>query len=135
VRRKQPYWINKNGITRTVFLIGDYAVKIPCLRYGWRILLCGLLANLQEIEWSKTEWPELCPVLFSVRGGWLIVMRRARVMTDAEFVKFDSREWAEKPDYRVPVEHKADSFGYLNGRIVALDYGGFCSINLDIIHQ
>jgi hypothetical protein len=132
---KQPYWINKNGITRTVVFIGGYAIKLPCLRYGWRIFLCGLLANMQEVEWSRTKWPELCPVLWSLPYGLLLVMPKVRVMTGAEFHGFNSRAWAARPGYKVPVEHKADSFGYLSGKIVALDYGGFCSINIDLVRH
>jgi hypothetical protein len=36
-----------------------------------------LLANMQERDLSKLGWPELCPVVFAVPGGRLVVMRRA----------------------------------------------------------
>ncbi len=114
---------NKRGITREVFLIGSYAIKIPKLKYGWHKFLCGLLANMQETEFSKTGWSELCPVTFSIPGGWLLIMRRARPLTLDEFLSFDPFKFRDRPEYTVPVEHKQDSFGILDGRIVAIDYG------------
>jgi hypothetical protein len=55
-------------------------------------------------------------------GGWLLVMPRcepiSQELTDAEFEKF-----AHHDDRWIPVENKADSFGILDGRLVAIDYG------------
>lgn len=118
--------LNTRGVTRFVILTRRYAVKIPRFwHYGefrWKMFLYGLLGNMQEREFSKTGWPELCPVRFSVPGGWLLVMIRCepldRELTDAEFEVFAHHE-----DHLIPVENKADSFGILGGRIVAVDYG------------
>ena len=112
----------RHGATRHVLLVGCIALKIPRLT-EWRLLLCGLLANMQERQFSRTGWPELCPVLWSIPGGWLVVMRRAREMTDDEFAGFDSLAWMTRTDGLVPVEEKCSSFGWLNGSIVAVDYG------------
>ena len=110
--------IVRSGVTRTVLLLGRWAVKLPCLHFGWRNFLQGLLANIQEREFGAAGWPELCPIVFSVPGGWLLVMPRARPMTAEEFgmLKLDAFT-------RVPVEAKPNSFGWLDGRIVAIDYG------------
>jgi hypothetical protein len=111
----------KSGATRWVFLTRRYAIKFPRPR-PWRSFLWGLLANAQEREFATTDWPELCPVYWSVRGGWLLVMPRclplAKDLTEEQYAAFTVR-----PEYSVPVEHKRDSFGYLNGRLVAIDYG------------
>lgn len=113
-----------DGVTRAVLLAGRFAIKVPKMRYGWRLFLQGLLANMQEREFSKAGWPELCPVLFSIPGGWLVVMRRARVMTDDEWPFFDAQAWAKASGkYIIPCEFKADSFGWLDGRVVVIDYG------------
>jgi len=114
-----------NGVTRTVVLWGGLAFKFPKMRYGWRLFLQGLLANMQEREFGcATGWAELCPVLWAIPGGWLVVMRRARVMTDSEFEAFDFQAWATNSGQRaIPCEMKADSFGWLEGRVVAIDYG------------
>lgn len=110
------------GCTRTVLLFGAWAIKVPAT-VEWRLFLLGLLANMQETLWSKTGWPELCPVLWSVPGGFLVVMRRARVLTDEEFMSLDLKTWINCGDYTVPAEIKSNSFGYLDGRLVAIDYG------------
>jgi len=110
------------GISRTVFLVGRYAIKVPCGRYGWNKWLRGLLANLQEREMSKMRDPRLCPVLLSDPLGLVVVMPRVAVcqqeLTGDEFFWFTHRG-----EYVLPVENKADSFGYLNGALVAVDYG------------
>lgn len=120
--------LNRQGATRTVILTRRHALKIAGAwtythRCWWRHLLHGLLANMQERAFSKTGWPELCPVVFCMPGGWFLIMRRARIMTAEEFEQFDHEAFCARSDYTVPAERKADSFGYLDGRIVAVDYG------------
>jgi len=110
------------GATRVVILAGSYAVKVP-RPTTWRTFLNGLLSNMQEREFSRTSWPELCPVLFSLPGGWLVVMPRCQPLTCYEYNDFDTREFIARSDGVIPVEEKPDSFGWLEGRIVAVDYG------------
>jgi hypothetical protein len=112
--------LNLRGATRHVLLIGSVAVKVPAL-WSWRLFLSGLLANLQERDFSRAGWPELCPVLCAAPGGWLLVMRRAEPVPDALEIDFEAL--MDRPDYRVPAEAKRDSWGLLNGRVVAVDYG------------
>lgn len=111
------------GVTREVFLTQHYAIKIPKLRYGWKLFLNGLLANMQERQFGTLGWPELCPVVFSLPGGWLVVQRRAAPLTDHEWVTFSARLRLHLSRVAVFVEHKRCSFGVLDGRIVAIDYG------------
>lgn len=110
------------GVTRRVLLIWSWAIKVPVMTQ-WRLFLLGLLANMQEALWSKTGWPELCPVIWSTPGGFLLIMRRARVLTDEEFLVLNLEQWVQRPNYLIPAEIKSDSFGYLDGRLVAVDYG------------
>ena len=114
-----------HGSTRIVVCIGSVAIKLP--RFDrWRNFLLGLLANLQERDFSSCGWPELCPVIWAAPGGFLSLMKRARPMTEAEFEVFDWDMWARKSledDYFVPVEPKVSSFGWMDGRLVAVDYG------------
>lgn len=112
----------KRGATRIVLLIGKYAIKIPSI-FEWRLFLHGLLANLQEASFSRAEWEELCPVVLAVPGGWFLIMRRATPLSEEEFESLNYEEWVDRENYRVPVENKHDSFGILDGRIVAVDYG------------
>lgn len=110
------------GATRTVWLIGPWAFKFPSM-VEWRLFLLGLLANMQERKFSETDWPELCPVLWSLPGGWLVVMRRARELTRTEFDQIDFVKWLDRGNYVIPAEPKMDSFGWIGGQLVAVDYG------------
>lgn len=116
------------GTHRTVYLIGSLAIKVPVFS-DWRMFLTGLLANMQEARFSKAKWPQLCPVLFACPGGWFTVMRRAEPLSREQFFALDYAEWIKggndlpKGEWVIPVENKLDSFGLLNGRIVAVDYG------------
>jgi hypothetical protein len=125
-----------NGCTRRVYLIGKYAIKIPQFHYEWHHFLLGLLANMQEVTFSKMKDERLCPVLFYIPGGWLIVMPRCIPISRKIFYDLDvTRFWpdenedyhpanvCERASFNVPVENKQDSFGYYNGKIVAIDYG------------
>ena len=116
------------GTHRTVYLVGHWAIKIPVLSI-WRMFLRGLLANMQEAEFSRLRWPELCPVLFAMPGGWFVIMRRAEPITRDEFFALDYAQWIKHGEalpageWIIPVENKLDSFGRVDGRIVAVDYG------------
>jgi hypothetical protein len=110
------------GTTRVVFLVSDIAIKVPACQ-EWRLFLLGLLANMQEKTFWSTRWPELCPVVWALPGGWLTVMRRATPITRDEYDELDLENWVNQKNYRVPVEIKMDSFGWLDGRLVAVDYG------------
>lgn len=112
--------LNLRGVTRHVLLLGSWALKFPAL-WSWRLFLSGLLANMQERDFSRAGWPELCPVLFALPGGWLVVMRRAQPVP--EDMELDFQALIDRPDYQIPAEPKRDSWGLLDGRIVAVDYG------------
>ena len=116
------------GATRMIILIGRFAVKIP--RWlSWKHFLLGLIANMQERDFSAAKWPELCPVVWAAWGGWLSIMRRAEPLTDAHWENFKPtvvNGWTsgvEGDGYYVPCEPKMNSFGWYGGRIVCIDYG------------
>ena len=114
--------VNREGCTRIVFLTKRLAIKIPNIN-SFRMALHGLLANDQERYYGKQKWPGLCPVIFAVSFGLLIVMRRAREMTLTEWQDFDYTGFCVRDTYRIPAEFKRDSFGILDGEPVAVDYG------------
>jgi hypothetical protein len=122
------------GVTRTVILTKRWAIKLPTLVYGWKYFLYGILANLQEIDWSGSD-ERLCPVRLASPGGLVIVMPRCQALTDEAYsteVESIYPRWAAQCDtstgevlsYDLPVEMKPSSFGRLNGKVVAVDYGG-----------
>jgi hypothetical protein len=121
----------KTGATRRVFLIGKYAFKIP---FAWpgsgnafrgirSRLRDGIFANRCEVVYSGMEFSDnrvsfVCnPVVFSLPCGLLVVQRRA---IPIDYETFDTLEeacaWS-------PVEYKPDSFGFVDGKLVAVDYG------------
>ncbi len=109
----------KYGVMRIVLLVGPYAIKFPSPRYGWVMFLRGLLSDMSETRQGKPACRcyYLCPVLFSVPGGWMIVMRRAQPLPDGM--------WHEGllPNPPRNLDDKAENFGLLDGTVVLLDYG------------
>lgn len=120
--------LNTRGATRFVILTKRYAIKIPRFwwhrSFRWQTFLYGLLGNMQERDFATAGWPELCPIRWSVPGGWLVVMHRAEPLT-VDLTDEEYEAFVEQDDYRVPVEQKRDGFGLLDGRLVAIDYGGY----------
>ena len=111
-----------HGSTRSVFIVYGLAVKVPRM-WSWRTFLNGLLANMQEVEFSSLEWPELCPILFSMPGGWLVIMPAVKELPEVSWEAIKKIGFPFHKKYTIPVEIKRDSFGVLGSRVVAIDYG------------
>lgn len=112
---------------------------MPVLRYGSnrRVLIChsialklarherGALCNLFEARTFRNSTGDcrdgLCPVLWCSGNGAVLVMRAAEPIPEGEFETLPDNAF---PDFRcVPVEYdKAENWGRLNGRLVAVDY-------------
>ena len=114
----------RSGSTRWVLLIGRFAFKIPSL-YSWRNFLWGLLANMQEVEFSRCidMKHKLCPVKFYLPLGFLVVMPKVRILKPDELPKEVLEKFCIEDNFKIPAEIKHDSFGYFKGNIVAVDYG------------
>jgi hypothetical protein len=82
---------------------------------------------MQERDLSKLGWPELCPVLFAVPGGWLVVMQRATPLTHEQAERLDPLSILSRDDRAIPAEPKASSFGMLGDHLVVVDYGDNCT--------
>lgn len=114
--------VNRRGVTRTVLLIGRWAVKIPSLRGGsigrrWmRSLVWGIDANLREIEWSGM--PNVCPVRWSLLGLVNVYPRCAPLPADRDLVAAD---W-EALGMEHLSDRKRENVGLLGGHLVWLDY-------------
>ena len=123
---KAKFFDIKKGTTRIVFLIGKYAIKFPYWRLfkprAYRNFLNGILGNLSEVEFGTCNAPELAPVLFYVWGGFMVVMPRTTPLTREEWESFDFDKHF-KLFHSDLSERKPDSFGKLNNKIVAVDYG------------
>jgi hypothetical protein len=69
----------------------------------------------------------LCPVRWSGLRGWLIVMVAATPLSEDEKERLMDSDGFPDWDYMPgedgqPFEFKASDWGWLNGRLVALDY-------------
>lgn len=113
------------GVTRTVVLVGRWAVKVPTLRgipigdgRGRVAGVCrGLLANQSEYVWSTFEpWAgKIAPVRWSLLFGLVQVYPRCQPLADGE------RGPLPRLD-PCPGDIKPDNFGWLGGRVVRVDY-------------
>jgi len=117
---------NHRGATRTVYIGRKRVYKFPHFTFSWKNFVQGMLANDQEKVFSRCKDFEqrLCPVLWSLPLGLLVVMPRCEVLT--------REEWESELKDSIPISHaevsnlvemKPNSFGWYDGRIVALDYG------------
>ena len=110
------------GASRFVILTDNYAFKFPRLdrrnEYGWlQNVMRSLCANIVEwVLWDRTRADTLGPIVFHIPCGLLNVMPRAIRATEADLNLIDFE------NLTVGAERKADSWGWLNGRLVAIDY-------------
>ena len=127
-------WIEiRKGQSRLVLLVGSVALKIPHIKRKSELSRCGqvrqgLRCNRAErAAWVRDgkRYPNLCPILASLPGGWLVVMQRATPMTRAEFDEWhDSEDWPHFPGEDGPYELKHQDAGKLPfGKRVMVDYG------------
>lgn len=116
--------LNTTGTTRFVVIIGRHAVKIARGVTGRR-------CNLYEAKTWATESQErksiLCPVVFCSWTGDALIMPSATPLTEAQkeaFIESDAfPDWDYIPGgSRSPFEYKASDWGFLDGKLVALDY-------------
>lgn len=104
----------RSGQTRVVLLVGKVAIKFPRPFHGWKFFLMGMLANINEKEWSGFDY-RLCQVFWSFPMGLALCMRRAE-------------PWPE--DAPLPemlglpfLDMQPSNFGTVEGVAVSIDYG------------
>jgi hypothetical protein len=121
--------INRQGITRIVILTKRYAIKIPNFTYCQQHILWGLLGNLNEANVSKNKQVahRICPVLFHLPLGLLVVMPRVEVLNDLQYHLYykdiQSLLYDVNEDSIISAESKSDSYGFYKGNVVVIDYG------------
>jgi hypothetical protein len=116
----------KVGTTRTVLCVGPLALKFARSSHGAR-------GNRYEAELyrrpNKNRRTLLCPPLYCFPLGVVLVMRRAEPMTKADYRLHVGDaglmlRWGYlgPADDGSPFEPKADAWGWLDGKPVAIDY-------------
>lgn len=111
-----------NGTTRIVFLIGNYAIKIPNHVVCHQHFLQGCYANWSERRYTKTfeRLPEfynkIAPTIFCSWFGLLSIQRRV--------VELDRHLTVNEVEYfkDQTTDIKMQNFGYLDKRLVCIDY-------------
>jgi hypothetical protein len=116
--------LHTHGTTRFALCFGNYAVKFA---RGSR----GRAANRAEnVEWERAT-PErremLCPMLWASPFGLFNLMQRAVPLTRTQQLALLERDGFPDWDYMPggpssPFEYKESDWGYVDGRLVALDY-------------
>ena len=116
--------LHTHGTTRFALCFGRYSVKFA---RGSR----GRAANRAEnVEWERAT-PErremLCPMLWASPFGLFNLMQRAVPLTRTQQLALLERDGFPDWDYMPggpssPFEYKESDWGYVDGRLVALDY-------------
>lgn len=115
----------KMGVTRIVFLVGRYAIKIPNFKNGHMNFLNGCLCNCRERDFCKKFigvqnnifYDLVAPSIFCSFFGLLQIQKRCnplkRELTEKEISHF--KEICNG-------DIKRENFGVLNNKLVCLDY-------------
>ncbi len=112
----------KQGTTRIVLLIGNYAIKFPKF-WNYKLFLKGLLANIDENFWWKySDKEKLCDVYFCSPFGLFIIMKRGVELSELEY----NKERFEQDFKHLPLDNKIENFGIIKRectrRVVLIDY-------------
>lgn len=110
------------GCSRTVYLVGRWAIKTPSAQYGLTKFLLGWHSNRMEANrWSwctgTISEEALCPVLGSYLLGLVLVMTRADEVDYEELLPGELRELE-----RHGGDVHSGNVGRLDGRLVLVDY-------------
>ena len=114
----------RSGANRAVLILGAVAFKFARHRIGAR-------CNLYEADLYRRTTPKrremLCPVLACAPFGLVLIARAAQPLTADEAQTLRASrgfpDWDYvPPDDECPFEPKASDWGWLNNKLVSLDY-------------
>jgi hypothetical protein len=122
--RGLPIGWRADGTTRFVLLLGPVALK--CAR-GERGRRCNRFEADLYKRTSDLRRTMLCPVLWCAESGSVLMMRAVCALTKREHDHLLDNDalpdWDYvPPDESAPFEYKRSDWGWLDGRVVAVDY-------------
>ena len=103
-----------HGITRTVLVTDNYAIKVPSLHH--RLLVRGWLAN--RSEWKQSWRTDVHPPLYTL--GHVVTVYRAALTLDG--LDSSTAPWQDIPPRYTGDEAKRSSWGVVAGRLALIDY-------------
>lgn len=114
----------QTGITRTVLLIGKYAIKFPNGRYQHDHFLKGCYCNWKERYYTKIAkgytgdgfFSKIAPTIFCTWFGLVAIQIRVKPLEN----DLTDMQLEDMKDFR---ECKKENYGMLNGKLVCVDYG------------
>lgn len=116
--------IIKKGITRTVIVIGNYAIKLAFnLRFNHLHFLNACLSNycekIKTIQFRNFPdyYEYIVPTIFCSWFGLFSIQYKVDILTR-------SLSDNEKMVFKLITDDlKSENFGYFNGKLVCVDYG------------
>ncbi len=127
--------LNTTGATRLVIILNNHVIKIPNFTYSYHHFIKGILANLNEAstwdiisKYTPYKAYLLCPVTFSF-AGIILIMKKANVEKHINELRSSPIDIPLKQLYKPWINNglggddKPDNYGYLNDRLVKIDYG------------
>lgn len=122
--------LKTNGVTRTVILIGSYAVKFPCVHHNYAMFIEGIRSNLAEGRFVGYDpRAPIAKTLYSNRFGLLNIQERVRpVSRKNKLFRLSLQELCLGSDFFnrdfILDDPKPDNFGYTaENKLVKIDYG------------
>lgn len=117
--------VDRKGATRLVILAGDYAVKVPVVRFGIRAFLTGMLANLNECRWRGVS-KNMPRTLYCNRFGLVLVAKRCRPIHHRGLFYVALAELIATSDVAEDFwlsDCKPENYGYIGVDLIKLDAG------------
>ncbi|MCC6454189.1 MAG: hypothetical protein IT328_04550 [Caldilineaceae bacterium] len=109
----------RRGVTRSVLLIGNLAIKFPSLRHGQRYFIYGMLGNvLESSHWKQCNHHNLAPVYHCGPFGLWLVMKRYRTILERSLT---ADELATLPF--IGIDNNGANVAVEDGRLILVDYG------------
>ncbi len=121
--------VYSEGTTRFTICVGQYALKVA-RGHGGR--MANRAEGVECIRATPKRRSILCPLLLAGPCGLVNVMRRAVPLTREEQLALLDGDGFPDWDYMPggpcsPFEYKESDWGYVEGRLVALDYAANAS--------